>query len=329
MNSTGTSYVAYNKIHNITATDASNNDQSTGIALNTLVNTDIFYCYNNMIYDMQGINSIFTNGWSTDNATEQGITTYTDGFYYIWYNTIFFSYNNVLNGNTCKGIHVGQPINNGKITLENNLIVCQNTPTAGNTYNGDEFYRWGINNGHLAVDYNLLYAGDSTVSNNIVGCIPNTNYQKFGSPNPGPPEGWQPFMNLNRAGSEYHSKTEKGTPFVNTTSGTMVVDLIPGSATLALKNASPVTAPIAITDDIHGDLRSATTPTIGADEPCTANITNSSSQYCQWTVTNPATYTFSTSSGMAVYTWTSSAGATVLSGAGTNTITVKFTELEA
>ena len=254
----GTSYVTYNKIHNLTNSSSAQNSKLTGISLNTSVSTDVIYCYNNMVYDMQTPNASYSSFFIPygNDANELGITTYTDGHYYIIYNTVFFGNTNITTGNTAEGISVGQPISNGLMTLENNLIVINNTPYSAGTYNNCYYFSSGLSASHYKSDYNLLCAGDSTVFSNIIGVKITSEFQKFGT--------YRPYMVNNEGGDERHSVTEYNTPFVSTTEGSMDVHL--SGSSLALDGGTPITVPIAITDDIDGDTRSTTSPTIGADE---------------------------------------------------------------
>jgi hypothetical protein len=182
----------------------------------------------------------------------------------MYFNTIDLSFNTAPNGNVAMGIMTWNGSNG--YNLMNNIVICHNTPYLANSYNVC-VYHAGSPYTVRTNDYNLYDAGDSTQSHNIIGYVQGNTLQTMKA---------YRTHEINSYGQEVHSITEYNTPFIDTTPDSMNVHL-ENSTSKAVHEGSPITLPIYIYDDIDGDLRNDSNPTIGADE----FIQTDSSEYIQ------------------------------------------------
>ena len=232
----GTNTVYGNKVHNL-AYSASSSSIVYGISVSGGTTN---YVYNNMIYDLRS-----PGGTSAPQIRALNITSGTTD--YIWYNSVYLNAAGSAANFATAALYVA---GGTTVELKNNIFV--NTSTPGSTGRSVAFWKTALGFANIAdgSDRNIYWTGSEPDATRPICYNSTTTYATLAE------------YKAAIATKDQGSFTED-VPFVSTT---RIIDLhirddVP---TRVEGNAIPITRSPAY--DFDGDLRSTTTPDIGADE---------------------------------------------------------------
>ena len=238
-----TNTIYKNNIHDLSYTGTSYM-QVMGIKSYSGSTNNIF---NNFIYDLRAPSAIPSLGLSRyTNVT--GIYLRSGGNY-VFNNSVLINYTSAVASNESAALYILS--NASTVDLRNNIFVNNSDVTTG--ARAVAIYRDNTTYTNLSPNSNnnIYYAGTPSAKNLIFYDRTNSDQTL---------EAYKTRM----VNKDQNSVTEN-VPFLST-SGIFNLHLNPATPTLAESRALVVTTPFAVTDDIDGDLRSGTTPDIGADE---------------------------------------------------------------
>lgn len=241
----GTNGLIYkNKISGLTG----NNAGASVYGLTISAGTTSVSAYNNLIGDLKAPATTST----TDAIRGINITTTTAAL-------ALGVYNNTVNINaTSSGANfstsalyatTSATATSGALTLRNNILWNGSTPKGTGFTSAYRRSSTTLTNYAAASNNNLFFAG-AGCTNNALYYDGTTGYNTIGA------------LQTALAPRESASKTELATPFVTTT-GVAATFLHLAGTTVAEGGGASIAT---VTDDYDGDVRSATTPDIGADE---------------------------------------------------------------
>ncbi len=241
----GTTNLYKNNIYGITSTNTI--ASLSGILISTGTAN---YVYNNYISDLKatasGIDNSIKGIFITSTATSSAIGLY--------YNTIYLNASSTGTNFGTTGIYhtANATATTAALDMRNNIIVNNSTP------NGTGFtvaYRRSssaFGNYASTSNNNDFYAGTPGASNLIYFDVTNSD-QTIGA------------YKTRVAPRDGASFTELP-PFVNVTTAPYDLHIQTTIPTQLEKGGSPVSTPIAVTDDYDGNIRNVTLPDVGADE---------------------------------------------------------------
>ena len=207
--------------------------------------------YNNFISDLKATNSGYDNAIRAINI----LSTTSNSNIGVYYNTIFL---NAVSGGSnfgTSGIYhtYSSTATTATLDMRDNIVVNLSTPNGtGKTAAFRRSSATNLNNYSTLSNNNCFYSGTPSASNVIY--YDGTNFDQTLAD-----------FKLRVAPRETNSVTEN-VPFVNSTTPPYDLHVQTTASTQTDGGGTPVTTPIAITDDYDGDTRDATTPDIGADE---------------------------------------------------------------
>ncbi|MDL1891393.1 T9SS type A sorting domain-containing protein [Sphingobacteriales bacterium CHB3] len=249
---TGIAYRIFNNtIRNIATTGTTTTASAFGIT--RLGTSDSTFIYNNYISDIRAENSIANNAVAGINVTATTTTSYIG----LFYNTIF------LNAASTSATNFGTSgifMNTGPISdLRNNVVVNLSTP--GPTGGGTVAYR-------RSSATLTSYAAESNNNDFYVNTAAGERRYFYGE---GTLAG---VTNADSTLAAFKARVAprdansigENPPFINAATTPYNLHINPAVPTQLESGGTPVTAPIAITQDFDGNLRNATSPDIGADE---------------------------------------------------------------
>lgn len=244
--SLGTSVKIYNnEIFNLT------NTGSTGVVYGMTIASGTVYAYNNYIKQLYTPSASVTDAIRGINITSSTALS-TVGIYY---NTIYLNASSTgLNFGTTGIYHTySTTATTASLDMRNNVVVNSSTPAGtGMVAAFRRSSATNLNNFGTTSNNNDFYAGTPGASNLIFS--DGTNFdQTIGA------------YKTRVAPRDAASFTELP-PFVNIASTPYDLHIQTTIPTQLEKGGTPVTTPIAITDDYDGNIRNATLPDVGADE---------------------------------------------------------------
>ncbi len=207
--------------------------------------------YNNFISDLKATNSGYDNAIRAINI----LSTTSNSNIGVYYNTIFL--NAVSSGSNfgTSGIYhtYSSTATTATLDMRDNIVVNLSTPNGtGKTAAFRRSSSTNLNNYSDSSNNNCFYSGTPSASNVIF--YDGTNFDQT----------LEDFK-LRVAPRETSSITEN-VPFVNTTTTPYDLHVQTTVPTQTESGGTPVTTPIAITNDFDGEVRHAIAPDIGADE---------------------------------------------------------------
>ncbi|NWG27955.1 MAG: choice-of-anchor D domain-containing protein, partial [Ignavibacteriaceae bacterium] len=233
---TGTTNCYKNQVYNLTA----NNATATlyGFYISTGTSN---YVYNNFVSDLKTpiLNSTTLTGMYISGGTFIGL----------YYNTIYL---NATSSGTNFGSNGIYASTTPTVDLRNNVVVNASTP------NGTGFsiaYRRStttLTTYAAASNNNCFYAGTPSASNLIFYDGTNSDQTLAAY--------------KTRVSPRDAASVSENPPFVNVTTAPYDLHINTAVATQLESGGTPVSTPVAITDDFDGNARNATTPDIGGDE---------------------------------------------------------------
>jgi hypothetical protein len=233
-----------NVITGVTATGGGSNTADGIMVFATDVTANI---YNNMISDIAAPASALSG-----NAATRGINIRTFGTAQIFYNSVLLQYTATNEAHTSAAMCVYN--NDDFVDMRNNIFV--NLTTLPDNPSGIAtalFKRTpALDNIAQSTDNNIYYAG--TPSEN------NTIFYGYSSTSPAIDQTLSDYQT--RAGNFDQNSLTENVPFV----GSDDLHIQPLEITQARENASLITDPFVISEDIDGTERDSQTPDIGADE---------------------------------------------------------------
>lgn len=208
------------------------------------------YIFNNFISDLKASNSSYDNAIRGINIT----STTSNSNIGLYFNTIYLNATGGGNFGTAGVYHTySSTATSGTLDMRDNIIM--NLSTSSGTGKTSAFQRssaTNLNNYSSLSNNNCFYAGTPGTSNVIY--FDGTNLDQT----------LEEFK-LRVAPRETSSITES-VPFVNTATTPYDLHVQTTVPTQTESGGTPVSTPIAVTDDYDGDTRNVTTPDIGADE---------------------------------------------------------------
>ncbi len=209
------------------------------------------YIYNNFISDIKAPNSSDINAVRGINITSTTANTNIG----LYHNTIFLNASGAGNFGS-SGIHHTNNTTATTATLDMRDNIVVNLSTASGTGKTVSFRRSAVNvnldNYSTISNNNSFYSGPPSTSNVIF--FDGTDFDQT----------IEDFK-LRVAPRETSSITEN-VPFVNTTTAPYDLHVQTTVPTQTESSGTPVTSPIAVTNDIDNEIRSVTNPDMGADE---------------------------------------------------------------
>ena len=237
-----------NKIYDIRTTSTTGSVTSGILIPSGPINT---YIYNNFISDLKAANSSDVNAVRGINIT----SSTTNSNIGLYYNTIFLNASGGSNFGT-SGIYHTNSTTATTATLEMRDNIVVNLSTSSGTGKTVAFRRSAananLNNYSSLSNNNCFYSGTPSASNVIY--FDGTNFDQTIDE-----------FKLRVAPREGGSVTEN-VPFINSTTPPYNLHVQTTVSTQTESGGTPITTPIAVTNDIDGETRNATTPDIGADE---------------------------------------------------------------
>ncbi|QQS34722.1 MAG: T9SS type A sorting domain-containing protein [Ignavibacteriales bacterium] len=236
-----------NSIYNLSnASTVTTTARTVGIQ----ISSGTVYAYNNFISDLKAPNSTSIEAIRGISITSSTSTS-TIGLYF---NTIFLNASGGANFGTSGIYHtLSATTTTASLDMRNNIIVNNSTPSGtGLTVAFRRSSATSLNNYSETSNNNDFYAGTPGASNLIFydGTNSDQNLGDF----------------KNRVTPRETSSFTENPPFINSAVAPYNLHLSTLIATQTESGGTPVTTPIAVTDDFDGITRNAVTPDVGADE---------------------------------------------------------------
>ncbi|HQI42362.1 MAG TPA: hypothetical protein PK665_14810, partial [Ignavibacteriaceae bacterium] len=238
----------YNQTSNLTTTALA----ATGITIAGTSSSPLTaYVYNNFISDLKAPASASLDAIRGISITGTTVNS-TRGIYY---NTVFLNASSVgVNFGTSGMFHTyAATATSSVLDMRNNIFVNISTPKGtGKTVAFRRSASTNLGNYSELSNNNCFYAGTPGVSNVIY--FDGTNFD-------------QTLLDFKtRVVPRETNSISEDVPFVNVTTAPYDLHVKTNIATQIESGGTPITTPIAVTNDFDGDLRNVTTPDIGADE---------------------------------------------------------------
>lgn len=243
VNYADTAYIYNNQISNITnTTGVGNTPQVYGFLLNNSVTTSVYFVYNN------NISGLYANSSPTFPAI-LGIWQNGGNYGGYYYNSIYLDA--VSTGVNFGTIALYLPGATTTSDLRNNIVVNKSTPmgTGGTVtlYRGEgvlTYYSSLSNNNNF---YTTGGANTFVYLDPVNTAITINDFKTLVTPRD-------------------NASFSENSPFLNTSSQPYNLHMSTTIPTLTNNGGTPVTTPIAVTTDIDGNTRNASTPDVGSDE---------------------------------------------------------------
>jgi hypothetical protein len=198
---------------------------------------------NNMIYDIRAAGSTGTTTPTAGIFVSSG-TTIT-----CVYNTVLLDYVSTTASNVSSAIWVSSTPTS--VDLRNNIFVNRTDVTTGTRAAAFRKSTTSLTNIAAATNTNLYYAGTPSAKNLIFHDGTNSD---------------QLLADYKaRMATRDQAAVTENPPFVSA-SAPYDLHMSTGTPTQTESGGTPVTSPVAVTDDVDGNTRNASTPDIGADE---------------------------------------------------------------
>ena len=234
---TGTTNCYKNQVYNLTGTNAS--QTLYGFYITTGTSNSV---YNNFVSDLKAPNSASLTGlvgMYVSGGTSIGL----------YYNTIFLNATSIGANFSASGIYASST---PTLDLRNNIVVNSSTPNGTGLAMAFRRSSTTLTSYSANSNNNSFYAGTPSAANLIFydGTNSDQTISEFKT----------------RVTPRDAASFSENVPFVNSTTAPFNLHINTSTATQTESGGTPVSTPIAITDDFDGNLRDVSTPDVGADE---------------------------------------------------------------
>ncbi len=234
---TGVTNCYKNQVYNLTGTNAS--QTLYGFYITTGTGN---YVYNNFVSDLKAPNSASLTGlvgMYVSGGTSIGL----------YYNTVFLNATSVGANFSASGIYASTT---PTVDMRNNIVVNSSTPMGTGLAMAYRRSSTTLTSYSALSNNNSFYSGVPSATNLIYydGTNSDQTLADFKT----------------RVSPRDASSFSENVPFINSTTAPYNLHMNTGIATQTESGGTPVSTPIAVTDDFDGNTRDITTPDVGADE---------------------------------------------------------------
>ena len=234
------------KVYNNTVSGLATTSTGTSVCYGAYSSggTDVTW-YNNFFSDISAPSSTSTTNGACGMYLSGGTNVN------LFYNTVFLKYTSLVAGNNSAAVYIGST-SPTTLDMRNNVFVNNVDVTVGTRAMAIRKGGTALTNLSANTNNNLYYAGVPSATNLIF--YDGTNSDQTIADYKG------------RVSPLESASITEFPPFINTTTKPYNLHMNTTVPTQVEKGGLPVTTPFAITTDFDGELRSGTTPDIGADE---------------------------------------------------------------